>query len=270
MANYRIYGRRTVEVTQLEQNNRNLARMIAEEGFVLLENDGTLPLSSKRIALYGGGARLTVKGGTGSGDVRERYSVNIEDGLKNSGFTIVDTSWLDRFTSVYEQNRRAYREEVEEAIKGYPVWKVSDMFKKIGEFKLDYPVGDAVCADDLSDETDTCIYVIARQAGEGFDRREAKGDYLLSDLETENLKICRKHYAKLIVILNCGSSLDLSPLRQISPNAVLFYGQAGEEGGNALGRVLSGKVSPSGHLSDTWAYAYADYPVAGISHPETL
>ena len=270
MKRFRIYGNRTADVTATEKENRSLAKEAALEGFVLLENDGCLPIKEKKIALYGGGARMTVKGGSGSGDVRERYSVNIEDGLKNNGFEIADSGWLDRFTAEYEKDKEEFRRMVESEIKGYPVWKVMDMFRRIGEFKLDYPVGDAVREEDLCSETDTCVYVIARQAGEGFDRKREKGDYLLSDLEIENLRTCRRHYSKLIVILNCGSSLDLSPLREIGVNAILYYGQAGEEGGNALGEILSGKVSPSGRLTDTWAEKYDDYPTAKIHSEEIL
>ncbi len=72
----------TKEPDEIELANRALARRAASEGFVLLENDGTLPLQTKKVALYGSGARRTVKGGTGSGAVRERYSVSIEEGLR--------------------------------------------------------------------------------------------------------------------------------------------------------------------------------------------
>ncbi len=270
MAGFQIYGNRTAEVTKLEQENRHLARNAAAEGFVLLKNNGVLPLTEKKIALYGSGARLTVKGGSGSGDVRERFSVNIEDGLKNHGFEIMNTKWLERFTSKYEEEKERFHAMVEKEIKGYPVWKVMDMFKKIGEFKLDYPVGDLIRNEDLSSDTDACIYVIARQAGEGFDRKAEKGDYLLTDLEVNNLKICREHYAKLIVIINCGGSLDVTPLEEIGVDAILFYGQAGEEGGNALGEVLSGKRTPNGRLTDSWLLSYEDCPVAKIAHPETM
>ena len=270
MAKYRVYGNRTADETTLEKDNRLLARTVAEESFVLLENDGVLPVHPGKVALYGGGARMTVKGGSGSGNVRERYSVSIEKGLENGGFELVGKEWLERFSEIYENDKKEYRRKVEEAIKGYPVWKVMDMFRKIDEFHLAYPVGDAIRDTDLTGETDICIYVISRQAGEGADRKREKGDYLLSDQEIANLTKCRQHYAKLIVILNCGSSLDLSPLKELHPNAVLFYGQAGEEGGNALCRVLTGIVTPSGKLTDTWAVSYDDYPVAGITHPEQL
>jgi len=104
--------------SELELKNRELARKAAAEGFVLLENDGTLPLKDKRIALYGAGARMTVKGGTGSGAVRERYSVSIEQGLLNAGFEIASTSWLDRFDKFYDDTYEAYRSEMEEKVKG--------------------------------------------------------------------------------------------------------------------------------------------------------
>ncbi|MBQ6217216.1 MAG: glycoside hydrolase family 3 C-terminal domain-containing protein [Erysipelotrichaceae bacterium] len=270
MKKFRLYGNRTGGETPIELANRQIARKIAEEGFVLLKNNGILPLRENKIALYGGGARMTVKGGTGSGDVKERYSVNIEDGLKNNGFEVVGSSWLERFTETRKKEEADFKAMVEEQIKGYPVWKVVDMFKKIFEFKLNYPVGDLIRKEDLSDEAKVCIYVIARQAGEGLDRKDERSDFRLSELEVENLKICKEHYEHLIVILNCGSSLEMSDLDVIDPDAILYYGQAGEEGGNALGEVLAGKVSPSGRLADTWVKRYADHPVSKIDHKEKL
>lgn len=270
MEKFRIYGERTPEPSAFELSNRALSREAAGEGFVLLRNNGVLPLKAKKLALYGAGARLTVKGGAGSGDVRERYSVNIEDGLKNSGFDIVGASWLDRFTVDYERAKAEFREMVEKAIKGYPVWKVMDMFVKIGEYKMTYPTGDAIQPADLTDETDTAVYVVARQAGEGEDRRAAKGDFLLSDLEVDNIRLCSEHYRSLVVVINCGGVLDLSPLDEMNIGAIILYGQAGEEGGNALGEMFSGRASPCGRLTDTWGKSYADYPTASAREKETL
>ena len=262
MAKFRVYGNRTAEETVLEKNNRTLARIAAQESIVLLKNDNVLPLVNKNIALYGAGARLTIKGGSGSGDVHERYSVNIEQGLLNCGFQIRNTLWLDRFTKQYEKEKEEFVAKIEDAIKGYSLFNVMKMFIKIGEFKLAYPVGDTIKADDLTDEADTAIYVIARQAGEGDDRKLEKGDYLLSDLEVRNIKGCTEHYKNVVVIVNCGSILDLSPLDGLNVKAILFYGQAGEEGGSALAEVLSGKATPSGKLTDTWGKNYSDYPLS--------
>ena len=89
------------EITALENENRSLARQAAAEGIVLLENNGVLPLREKEIALYGAGARMTVKGGRGSGEVRNRSSVSIAQGLENAGYRILTQSWLDAFDAYY-------------------------------------------------------------------------------------------------------------------------------------------------------------------------
>ena len=114
-----LYGTLSSEPTALEIKNRELSRVAAREGFVLLKNDNNaLPLKNKRIALYGMGARLTVKGGLGSGSVEERYSVNIEDGLKNAGFEITTEKWLDDYDSEYSSTYQEYHDMVEEKVKG--------------------------------------------------------------------------------------------------------------------------------------------------------
>ena len=113
-----LYGTLSSEPTVLELKNRELSRVAAREGFVLLKNDNNaLPLKNKRIALYGMGARLTVKGGLGSGSVEERYSVNIEDGLKNAGFEITTEKWLDDYDSEYSSTYQEYHDMVEDKVK---------------------------------------------------------------------------------------------------------------------------------------------------------
>ena len=97
MKKYVAYGAPNPEKSQREFAHEALARRAAAEGFVLLKNDGALPLQTRKIALYGPGSRMTVKGGLGSGDVRERHSVSIEEGLKNAGFSFPTTLWMDRF-----------------------------------------------------------------------------------------------------------------------------------------------------------------------------
>ncbi len=85
------------DITPVEAQNRLMAREAAIEGMVLLKNNGVLPLQNKDIALYGAGARRTVKGGRGSGEVRNRGSVTIAQGLETEGFHILTTPWLDAF-----------------------------------------------------------------------------------------------------------------------------------------------------------------------------
>ena len=257
-----LFGATTPEISKREIKNRSLAREVAAEGIVLLKNDNALPINVGEVALYGPGSRKTVKGGSGSGDVHERHSVTIEEGLKNAGFAFPTTLWMDRFVEKYEVDVARWRRDVEEKIKGFGPIQTMKMFDVIHENPMPYPACTPILHDELTNECDTAIYVLSRQAGEGKDRRVEKGDYLLSDVEEESLKILSDHYKKLILVLNCGGVIDLSILDKVRIDAVIFYGQGGMEGGNALADILTGKVNPSGRLTDTWARNYEDYPSA--------
>lgn len=259
---FQLLGASSPEESARERAHRAIAREATAEGIVLLENNGVLPMQPQKIALYGAGSRMTVKGGSGSGDVHERYSVTIEEGLKNAGFAFPTTLWMDRFQEKYEADIAAWRQGLEKQVQKYSLVQTMQMFIFIGEHPMPYPACTPVLADELTDETDTAIYVLSRQAGEGKDRRVEKGDYLLSNVETESLRLLRKHYKKLMLILNCGGVMDLSILDEIPMDAVLFFGQGGMEGGNALADILTGKTCPSGCLTDTWAIRYDDYPSA--------
>ncbi len=247
----------TKEASALELKNRALARKAAAEGFVLLKNDGTLPLKEKRIALYGAGARMTVKGGTGSGAVRERYSVTIEQGLQNAGYEIASTPWLDRFDRFYADTYEAYRQEQEERVRG-----MQNFYQILGTVTpFRHPTGIPITEEDVAASgCDTALYVLARQAGEGNDRVDEQGDYRLDDVERENLEFVSRHYKHLVVIVNCGGVIDLSFLDTLHVSALVYFVQGGEEGGNALADVLSGKQNFSGRLATSWAYRFEDLP----------
>ena len=259
---FQVFGASTPEESQREKEHKALARQAAAEGIVLLKNDNVLPLAARKVALYGPGSRMTVKGGSGSGDVQERHSITIEEGLKNAGFAFPTTLWMDRFKEKYDADVAEWRQDVEAKIKGFTPIQTMQMFDVIHENPMPYPACTPILEDELTNETDTAIYVLSRQAGEGKDRRVEKGDYLLSDIEADSLKLLSGHYQKLILVLNCGGVMDLSVLDETKVDAVLFYGQGGMEGGNALADILTGKVSPSGRLTDTWAMHYGDYPCA--------
>ena len=262
MGKHRVYGADTKEESVREREHRALARRVAADGIVLLENDGVLPLGPCKIALFGAGARRTVKGGSGSGEVNERYSVNIEEGLQNAGFSIVSSSWLDRYDKTYAEDLDAWRSSVESAIKGYGPIRTMKMFDIIHSMPQPLPKLLPIVEGDISHEADTAIYVISRQAGEGNDRRTEKGEYYLSDAETDNIRFLSAHYRALILVINSGGVVDLSLLDEVKVNALVYVSQAGMEGGNALADVLTGKVCPSGRLTDTWACRYEDYPSA--------
>ena len=256
-----LYGTLSSEPTALELKNRELSRVAAREGFVLLKNDNNaLPLKNKRIALYGMGARLTVKGGLGSGSVEERYSVNIEDGLKNAGFEITTGKWLDDYDSEYTSTYKEYHDMVEEKVKD--LVNPMEIIPIAHSYVYRYPSGRLVTKEDIEkSNTDTVIYVLMRQAGESNDRKLENGDYYITDIERENLRIVSEAYENTILVINVGGHIDLSFLDEIKGiDAVVLFVQGGEEGGNALSDVLSGKVNFSGKLSDTIPLCYEDIP----------
>ena len=125
-----------------------------------------------------------------------------------------------------------------------------------------YPSGRLVTKEDIENSnTDTAIYVLMRQAGECNDRKLEKGDYYITDIERENLRILSEAYKNTILVINVGGHIDLSFLDEIKGiDAVVLFVQGGEEGGNALSDVLSGKVNFSGKLSDTIPLRYEDIP----------
>lgn len=248
--------------TKLEIENRKLAKEVAKEGIVLLKNDNALPLENKTISLFGGGARRTITGGTGSGDMHERYSVSIEQGLLDAGFSIDSTHWLNRYDAYYEKKYGEWKAHIEDLVKDIDNPMEALGLKKQHEFL--YPTGMQIKEEELKNlQTETAIYVIARQAGEGYDRRLESGDYYLDQTEKDNLMLLTEHYDNVIVVINSGAPIDVSFFETAGISAVLFYAQAGEEGGHALADIISGNVSPSGKLTNTWALRYEDYPSAG-------
>ena len=262
MENFKAWGPTTPEETVLEKNNRALARKVAAESIVLLKNENNvLPLKNKEVAIYGAGSRMTIRGGLGSGDMRERYSVNIEDGLKNAGIEILSQSWLDRFDKEYKTYVDNRTETVEEKIKGYTMENVLEMFGVIASVPLKYPIGPKILENDIPESLSTGIYVISRQAGEGHDRKLEKGDFLLDETEIENITLLSKKAKEVVLIVNCGSMIDITPVVDLpNVNGVLYIGQGGTEGGNAVADILTGKETPSAKLVDTWAKKYEDFP----------
>ncbi len=264
-----IYASKNADIEERELLHAEISRELAGECMVLLENDGVLPFKAAKVALYGNGARATIKGGTGSGDVNTRNNVNIEQGFQNAGIEVTTTGWLDR------QEAR-----IKEAKDSYLKWVKEEAAKKdVPEFAVtfDFPYKDPACElitkeDVEASETDTAVYVIARNSGEGADRFDMAGDYRLYPEELENIKTVAAAYDKTTVVLNIGGVMNLSELKAVpGVNAVLLMTQLGNLGGDALLDVLTGKVTPSGKTTDTWAKHYMDYPSsAKFSHNESV
>lgn len=247
----------TDEITSLEKENGQVSYEAALEGIVLLENDGVLPIAPGKVALYGAGAGMTIKGGTGSGEVNERHVISILEGLETAGFTVTTKRWIAGYEEEYRKGEDAYAAEFRRRMMKL------DVVNMMGE-PYQYPFGQPVTIEDINDsDTDTCIYVVARQAGESADRKLKNCDYSLSNEEKANLAMCAANYEKMIVVINSGSVFDMSFLDEITGiSAVVYYAQQGMKGGNAFADLISGKVSPSAKTVDTWPKKYEDIPFA--------
>ena len=257
----RIYATTSLEISQHEITNLSRSRRIAAEGMVLLKNNGILPmeLKGRKIALFGNGARHTVPGGSGSGEVNARNVCSVEQGLEHAGACIMTKAWLDRYDAVAERDRKAYMQEMKQKYASTPELAFWAMFAHRNPLTVPVEENDFARGDG-----DMAIYILARNSGEGSDRRDAAGDYQLQQDEKDFLSVLCRHYGHVIVVLNVGGVIDTAFLRdQPEIDAILLMGQAGSAGGDALADVLGGKVSPCGHLAATWAMRYEDYPNAG-------
>ncbi len=230
--------------------NMQLARACAADGMVLLKNEEqALPLTAKKAALFGAGAVDTVTCGTGSGYATAPYTVNVMEGLA-AGVELTSMTWLERFIA-------ATKKANEEDTTLTPIKRMwSGLRILIDDLEITVPeLKEARAAD-------TAIYVIRRSAGENGDRKAEKGDYYLSDTERKNLELLGANFEKTIVVLNT-CVIDACFIEEIPGlDALLYMGLAGNESGNALADILTGKVCPGGRLTDTWARTYSDYPAA--------
>jgi beta-glucosidase-like glycosyl hydrolase len=254
-----FYASKTDEITKEEINHTSIARDLAGECMVLLENNGVLPLKSKQsIALFGNGVRKTIQGGTGSGSVNVRSFTTIEQGLEEAGFEITTKEWLDKNDKHYEKLLKEYQEwlQNESEKTGMPQFLIG--------FSHPFEEPDAVEVTDgdlENNNSSISIYVISRNSGEGSDRKCKAGDYLLGKNEIQAIRKLSESSKKLIVVLNIGGVMQLTEVKELQGvDAVVLMGQLGNIGGNALVDLLSGKVNPSAKLADTWAYKYSDYP----------
>lgn len=247
-------------VTAREMANRETALKLAREGIVLLENKGVLPLEPGKIALYGAGAAKTIKGGTGSGEVNERHSTSILEGLEKAGFIVTSKKWLENYEVLFRECHDRYAAAARRKVGLFNLKAILDIMAN----PFMPPSGREIDDDDItSSQTDTCIYVVARQAGEAMDRKLEQGDYYLSETELRNIQICAERYQRTIVVINSGGTMDLGFLDTIPGiDALIFFCQQGTEGGTALAEIITGKVSPSGRLTSSWPMNYDDIPFA--------
>jgi beta-glucosidase len=227
-----------------------VAREAAADGMVLLKNSSaTLPLSSKMkgVAAFGNASYDIFTGGTGSGDVNKAYSISLAQGLKEAGFTI------------NKKLQNAYDEYIGKAKAARPQPQLFFPQAPISEM----PVSRALAAE-IASAADVALIAIGRSSGEFFDRKE-EGDFNLSKNERDLItNVAGAFHAcgkRAIVVLNIGGVIETTSWRNL-PDAILLAWQGGQEAGNAIADVLSGKVNPSGKLTSTFPVRYRDVPSA--------
>jgi len=222
-----------------------LGRAVSAESAVLLKNDHqVLPVKKgRKVSIFGRIQFNYYNSGTGSGGmVNTTYVTGILDALKAADVDI------DReLTEVY---KKWVQEHPFDQGRGWgqEPWSQPEM-----------PVSDEI-VEAASGRSDMAIVIIGRTAGEDQDNKEEGGSYLLSDLEEQMLgKVCR-YFKRTAVVLNVGNIIDMSWVGKYNPQSVLYVWQGGMEGGNGAADVLTGKVNPSGKLTDTIAGHIRDYP----------
>ena len=224
-----------------------VTRQSATEGMVLLKNDnGALPLAAdvKNVALFGCTSYDFIAGGTGSGNVNRAYTVSLLDGLKNAGY-VVD----EALKNSYEAYLKAEKERLS---KDKKEWFMPDT----------RPAEMAVSAQVIREQAakaDVALVTLGRTSGEFLDRMVA--DFNLTKEEQNMLKAVSDvfHAAgkKVVVVLNIGGVIETASWKS-APDAILCAWQAGQEGGNSVADVLSGKASPSGKLTMTFPVKFED------------
>ena len=235
-----------------------VTRQSAAEGMVLMKNNDALPLKEnvKNIALYGNTSYDFIAGGTGSGNVNHAYVVSLLDGLKNGGYTVSEEMKSAYNTYLADCKKKA-EEAIEAAAKKDP--KNAQLMRFMPQ---PLPAEKQFTVDELTKQAeaaDVAIITLGRLSGEFMDRKAA--DFNLSASERQLLEqVCdvyHKANKQVVVLLNIGGVIETASWNTL-PDAILCAWQAGQEGGNSVVDVLSGRQSPSGKFTMTWPVKFTD------------
>lgn len=231
------------------KEHATLDREIGAEGMVLLKNEDALPLKSQnnKVALYGCTAYDIIPGGTGfGGTMNGYYTVSLVEGLRNASYT-VDKQLVSKFKKhIAAETKRLYPE-------GLPPFSITPL-KRAEEPNFS---DEELAAQ--AEQNDVAIIVIGRKSGEAADR--SKNEFYLYPKELLTIRKVSKNYhtkgKKIIVLLNICSPVETASWKDLA-DAIVCTWQSGEQVGNSMADVLSGKVNPSGKLPISFAVNYGD------------
>lgn len=224
-----------------------LCREAGAEGIVMLKNkDNVLPLKKENVVSVFGRVQLDyfyVGYGSG-GDVNAPYKISLIEGMENCEDITLNGKLVDIYKTWCENN------PVDDGWWGHWPMCYEEM-----------PVSTDL-ADEMSKISDIAVVVIGRAAGEDRENTLTEGSWYLTRTERTMLDSVTKAFSKVVVLLDCGSIMDMSWVEEYGDSicAVLYVWQGGMESGNSIADVLCGKVSPSGKLTDTIAKKYEYYP----------
>lgn len=229
----------------------DITRKSAAEGMVLLKNiDNALPISKsvKKVAVFGNTSYNFISGGTGSGNVNRAYTVNLLDGMKNSGFAVSEP--VADFYNAYLADYRAVNNAREKT-------KLENF---LGDTLPAEPVLDGQLLSQAADSSDVALITIGRLSGECLDRTSS--DFNISGNERRLIAdVCDAFHAKgkkVVVVLNIGGVIETASWKD-SPDAILCAWQAGQEGGNSVVDILTGAANPCGKLPMTFPMKLTDH-----------
>ena len=204
-----------------------VALRAAEEGIVLLKNDGALPLRDNVLNVVGEGLFWFQTCAVGAGKINPRYLIDFRQAVNDDG---------------------AYR-----------------LNPELEVFFRRQPLGvpdDAVLARAAA-QSGTAVMILVRASGENMDNSTAPGEYNLAEAEKALLRALDRHFDKVVLVLNTGYPIAMDFTDEIPVSAVLYNGYGGMLAGRALLNVLTGRTTPSGRLTSGWAKRYEDLPSAG-------
>jgi len=223
-----------------------LCRRAGAEGIVLLKNDGVLPLSKETVVSVFGRVQVDYFGvGYGSGgDVNPPYMISLLQGLRE-----------EENISINEELAKVYEKWCAEH--PLPVCEWGKWPRNLDEMPLD-----AALIASARKTGDTAVVVIGRAAGEDRENLLEPGSYELTADERQMLRQVTEAFAHTIAVVDTGNVMDLAWVEEYKISAVLLAWQGGMESGRCIADVMSARVTPSGKLTDTIAWRYADYPSA--------
>jgi len=235
------------------QNNFNLSlkkerylfsQYVAEEGIVLLRNEGNiLPIGKEKIAIFGG-AQVSSQTANEGIKVDEKNSIGITDAIIGEG--------VDIDKSLYEQ---------------YKTWRKGFVKRLYGEWRLSHSTPEMELSLDTVKEVkengaNKAIIVLRRSSYENSDMNIEVGDYILSDVEMQMVKNVCSVFDDVILLLHIGCNIDLGFLDEYNIKGILYLNQLGVNGAVGMARILTGKVCPSGKLTVSLAKHFEDYPAS--------